>query len=283
MTVMATEDHRWLLLERMRRPNKKGARSGEHNGYEMRTSERMTGQLCIGDTLRSLKAHPLDGMMDPVKVPFAVAQGFVFGDGTHGIDDRPASLTVYDQEKDRAILPYFAAHEVRQVEKNGGPALEIYGLPRTWKDAPVLEESRSFLVSWLAGYFAADGCVSENGQARVSSANRDSLKIVRSIAAICGAGYGPLTKVMREGFKGRDPSALYGVNLRLIDLPKWFFQIGSHEARAIAARAKKIHEDFSWKVERVTSTFHRKQVFCAVVHGAQAFGLSNGLMTGGCM
>ncbi|MGK5497263.1 hypothetical protein [Streptomyces sp. URMC 125] len=70
-----------------------------------------------------MKAH------SPTKtniVPFAVAQGFVYfvyGDGAKGSGDRPATLTIYDQGKDKAVLPYFAAHTVQSITANGKLAL----------------------------------------------------------------------------------------------------------------------------------------------------------------
>lgn len=127
----------WLTRVRKLRPPKP---NGGHNGYETVTATAPTNELASGDRVRSLKAHPplRTGM-----VPFAVAQGFVYGDGTKASGGRPADMTIYDHEKDRALLPYFAAHEVRPITANGKEALRIYGLPRLWKEAPDFRESRA--------------------------------------------------------------------------------------------------------------------------------------------
>ena len=274
--VYATAEHRWLVSERKLRPPKSG---GRHNGYETVTAERVTSQLVPGDKLRSLKAHP------PTKtniVPFAVAQGFVYGDGTKGSGDRPATLTIYDQEKDKAVLPYFAAHTVQPITANGKPALRIYGLPRLWKEAPDLRESRPFLLSWLAGYFAADGTVTDDGSARITSASPESMKTVRDVAAVCGIGYGPVLTSMRVG-KGTKPTPLYTITLNAVDLPDWFFVIEAHRERVAAKKAARENHERLWVVDEVTATDRVEEVFCAVVSGAHAFALGEDLMTGNCV
>jgi 3'-phosphoadenosine 5'-phosphosulfate sulfotransferase (PAPS reductase)/FAD synthetase len=273
--VRATPEHRWFL--RTRRLKRKA--NGRHGGYDPITVERVTAELQPGDRLRSVRAvqPPSTG-----RVPFAIAQGFVFGDGARGQGERPATLTIYDAEKDGALLPYFAGHDVRPVTTNGGPAQRIYGLPRTWKDIPTLRESRSFLLSWLAGYFAADGTVTADGSARLASASREHLEFVRSVAAICGVGYGPIMTSSRLG-KGVAPSDLHTISLDASSVPKWFFLIDAHRDRVGARLATRQQDERLWCVESVTEVPGECEVYCAVVPGAQSFALSDELMTGNCV
>jgi 3'-phosphoadenosine 5'-phosphosulfate sulfotransferase (PAPS reductase)/FAD synthetase len=276
-TVYATAEHRWLALETKpssRRPD------GRLNGYERVTCERTTAQLTPGTELRSVKAQP------PVKtgmVRFAVAQGFVYGDGNLAGGDRPAELHIYDHGKDGALLPFFAGHQVRTVTNKGKPVSVIYGLPRLWKERPDLRESRSFLLSWLAGYFAADGCVTPDGSARISSASPESMQVVRDIAAICGIGSGPVRTEAREGFPGRAKTALHTLTLIAADLPGWFFVIKAHQQRIAARTSTRTTYERRWAVDAVVPTSRREEVFCAVVPGVQAFALSEDLMTGNCV
>jgi hypothetical protein len=241
--------------------------------------ERTTASLKPGDRLRPLRA------IAPGReeiMPVAVAQGFVFGDGS-----RPstfagaASLVMYAIEKDSALLPFFGAHKWRRVGEGDKSRVHIHGLPRFWKDRPPLDESRSFLLSWLAGYFAADGSVSKKGQPVLESASREALELARSICAICGVGYSAIRSRMRVGFAGRDPSPLYRLCIRSADLPEWFFVIAHHRENAARA-AEKVRRDYAWIVDSVTPLNLSEEVFCAVVPGAQAFGLSEDLMTGNC-
>jgi hypothetical protein len=269
--VHATAEHRWFVTS--------GPQWDDPRKYE-----RTTQQLRVGDRLRILRACP------PAKeqcMPVAVSQGFVFGDGSCGrTDERPAYVTFYGK-KDRALLPYFntkARKVMVRSELNGKTiakksAFHIYGLPRFWKQLPPINESRAFLLSWLAGYFAADGSVSKTGQAVLESADRDALKFARDAAAVCGVGYTKIQRRMRLG-KGKRPAALYRFCLRLADLPDWFFVMDHHRQHSQAARRSKT--DQPWIVEGVRALKRKEEVFCAIVPGAQAFGLSEDLMTGNC-
>ncbi|MER7477403.1 LAGLIDADG family homing endonuclease [Streptomyces sp. NPDC126510] len=274
--LLTTADHPWMTHVRKLRPPKA---NGRHNGYETVTARTTTEQLTPGAVLRDVKASPTTrtGM-----VPFAVAQGFVYGDGDgdKGQGERPATLTIYDQDKDKALLPFFAAHETKLITANGGKeALRIYGLPRLWKAAPDFRETRAFLLSWLAGYFAADGTVTEDGSARIGSASEDALGLVRSVAAICGIRYGPLRTSMRVG-TGTQPTPLHTVTITAPDLPDWFFVIEEHRRR-VAARAD-IREQHvrHWIVDEVQPTGQQAEVSTVHVPGVDALALSEDLMTG---
>ena len=256
-TVRTTGEHRWFL----------------RGGRELTTTD-----LVQGDVLQGIQAVGPSGKSSVMRV--AVAQGFVYGDGCAGKGDRrPAQVTFYN-DKDLALLPYFHGFEVTTVSANGQDGLPfIYGMPRSWKRLPVLEESRTFLLSWLAGYFAADGTVDKSGAASMSSADRKSLDFVRSVAAICGINYGPIMCKTREGFSGREPSNLYTMSLRSTDLPSWFWIIDQHRERVPARAGKPVYD---WSVVSVESTGEIEPVYCAVVPESGAFALSDGLLTGNC-
>ena len=259
--VRATAEHRWFV-------------TAGTQWDAPKTYERTTAELLVGDRLRTLRA------IAPAKeqlMPVAAAQGFTFGDGSHGAaDECPASVRFYGQ-KDLALLPFFTGTR-RSVRANGVTVPEIYGLPRFWKQTPPIHESRAFLLSWLAGYFAADGSVSKGGQASLESASYAALKFARDAAAVCGVGYTKIQRRMRKG-KGAKPSPLYRFSLRLADLPDWFFIIGAHRDRA---RKFGRANDQPWFVASVRPTKRTEEVFCAIVPSAQAFGLSEDLMTGNC-
>jgi 3'-phosphoadenosine 5'-phosphosulfate sulfotransferase (PAPS reductase)/FAD synthetase len=269
-TIYATAEHRWLIRDW--RPGKGDSRDNR----DFRTRELTTAQLSLGDRLRPLVAHPPEktGM-----VPFAVAQGFVFGDGSSGQGERPATLPIYKPEKDHAMLPFFPMHELKPMQHKGKRGTLIYGLPRHWKQLPDLRESRAFLLSWLAGYFAADGCVTPQGSARLDSASREAITFARSVAAICGVGYGPIRQRERSGF-GRPATTLYQLFLDATTLPEWFFRIVSDRERILArGRGRTLY----WTVESVRPTDREEEVFCATVPGVHAFGLADQIMTGNCI
>lgn len=269
--VHATADHHWF----------RSYWSGKVKKQEMLT----TASLKKGHKLAQLRrAMPRATTMMPV----AVAQGFVFGDGTHGSSDskhRPAVLNLFHNGKDEALLPFFPGEHA--VYKDPGYTHErsyVQCLPRFWKKLPPAEESVSFLMSWLAGYFAADGSVSEDGHCTINSASRDHLEFVREAAAICGVGYGQIHQYMRQGISGKDPqpkkTAIYRISLRHHDLPTWFFIIEEHLRRVKALNTA--DRDLHWVVESVEPTGRTEPVYCATVDGIGAFGLADDLMTGNC-
>jgi DNA primase len=260
-TIHATLEHGWFVVTKRR--------------YCTSVIEKSTAELRPGDVLKRLSATPMNRAE---QVPFAVAQGFVFGDGCKGFGDRPATLTIYSKEKDGAMLRYFSEHRLR--ESKAGTTL-IYGLPRTWKALPTIRESRSFLLSWLAGYFAADGCVSKIGAVRVDSANRSHIEFVRDLAAICGVEYGTIRKTMRLG-TGTFETPLFAINLSAQHLPDWFFVNPRHLARIKDWRKKTVGHKQAWQVVSVVDSGKSQRVYCAQVEGAHAFGLADGIMTASC-
>ena len=260
--VYATADHRWIPEPRLSRAKEP----------EVTWPETTTRELQPGDRLWSLRAiNNVTEMM-----PWAIAQGFAYGDGTRGQGDRPASLSIYDNGKDEAMLPFYPFREPAQHADK----LHISGLPRFWKDLPPIRESRTFLLSWLAGYFAADGTVAENGQATLCSADEQSIRFARDVAAVCGIGYGPIRSGMRLGY-GSEESCLWSVDLRKRDVPSWFFLIKEHAIRAAASLEAPARGTY-WTVKSVQVTDRFETVYCATVPDAGMFGLADDLLTGNC-
>ena len=254
--VHATSDHRWITAD----------------GSVVPTSE-----LTSGTALRSIrrKAGPV------AEVRFAVAQGFVYGDGCAASGNRDCAASVGffpNSPKWESMSSYFAGHRV--VESPDGRRL-IPMIPRSWKQAPDLEESRAFLTSWLAGYIAADGHVSDRGQTTISSARRESLDLVRSICAIVGVGYSAITVESRIGINQSAPSDLYRVTISTRDLPEWVFKHPHHRSRAAIARQRKSY-DRRWRVESVESTGRVDEVYCAEVPDVASFALTEELLTHNC-
>lgn len=265
-TIHATAEHRWFVAP--------GAQWSE-----IETSERTTLDLLPGDKLRPLVASPVPAEKD-LMMRVAVAQGFVFGDGSVSPqDNRPACVAIY-ASKDEALIPFLnglGTSDARHRENTAGERAFVYGLPRTWKELPSIGESRSFLLSWLAGYFAADGTVNKSGkQAVLYSASLENVKFARDVAAVCGIGYMPIRSRIRIGFGVARP--LHCLGLQLDRLPEWFFILTHHRRRAEALRDKR--RNMPWQVVSVNDLGIAEDVFCAVEVGA--FGLADDLMTGNC-
>ena len=77
---------------------------------------------------------------------------------------------------------------IRQPTTVGGqPYVKVVDLPRFFKDRPSLDESPQYLAGWLAGYFAADGCVAADGTVILNSADRSNLEFVRDVCTRLGS------------------------------------------------------------------------------------------------
>ncbi len=112
---------------------------------------------------RSLKAgrpprpkYPRSRIQRTTPSPFGIAHGFTYGDGTL---NGSGSMALLCPPKDLAMLKWFPNSHTSQSGEN----LLVHHLPRFFKSRPPLDESVPYLYGWLAGYFAADGCVAADG------------------------------------------------------------------------------------------------------------------------
>ena len=261
-TILATAEHRWLTFK---------------PGHPEKQMWLTTETLAQGMKFKSLRRQNPERT---AKINAAVAQGFTFGDGSMpGDPERAAYLDIYDNGKDEAMIPYFP--EALQVRKHHGVHTFVPNLPRFWNELPPIRESRAFLLSWLSGYFAADGTIDTTGVCSISSSKRENMEFVQSVAAVCGVGYRPIGEYVRLGIDGKYSPA-FRVVLRRRDLPEWFFCIKEHAKRATEANAKKPGPDSSWRVVSVKRTGRTEPVYCATVEGVGAFALADDIMTGNC-
>ena len=181
-----------------------------------------------------------------------------------------------DAVKDAELLKWFPVSMVTQH----GRQLLVHHLPRFFKEPPPLDESVSYLYGWLAGYFAADGCVSTTGTVMLNSADRAVLEYVRMVCTRLGIGTYGVSEQIRVGFEGREPSSLFRVVFTDSDLTEEFFLLDQHRLRFQSA--SKAYERKSWVVREVLQTDRVEEVFCATVDEGHAFTLEDNILTGNC-
>ena len=133
--IFATDGHRWFI------------RSGAGGRSQ---KEVLTSDLKAGDRL--VPKFPRSRIRRSRPSPFGIARGFTFGDGTRTYR---GSRALVCPPKDLAMLKWFPHSHTSSVGEN----LLVHDLPAYFKDLPALTESVSYLYGWLAGYFAADGCL----------------------------------------------------------------------------------------------------------------------------
>ncbi|MGN6160675.1 MAG: CHC2 zinc finger domain-containing protein, partial [Marmoricola sp.] len=253
--IYATEEHRWFL------------RSGK-NRSQLR--EVVTRDLKSGDRLSYTFPRNLSRGTTPS--PFGIAHGFTYGDGTL---NGTGSMALLCPPKDTAMLKWFP----NSVTSASGDNLLVHHLPKFFKRTPSLDESHPYLLGWLAGYFAADGCVAADGTVILNSAKRSNLEFVRALCTRLGIATYGITSQRRMGIHGVE-SDLFRVHLLNDDLTENFFLIDEHRERFISAR--KSFARLGWVVQSVEPTDRVEEVFCAEVEDGHAFVLADNILTGNC-
>ncbi|HEY7874172.1 MAG TPA: DNA primase [Actinomycetota bacterium] len=257
-TIYTTDGHRWFVRSGA------GARS---------IKEVLTRDLKPGNRLPHV--FPRTGnLLATGPSPFGVAHGFAFGDGTR--DARYGSSAQFCRDKDAELLKYFPEAKVWTKGRT-----RIGRLPLFFKDRPPLDEAPGYVYGWLAGYFAADGCVSTDGQVVMSSASRDNLEFVRTIANRLGIGTYGIKSQARMGY-GSTLTNLYHLTFINSTVPPEFFVLSRHRRRFEETAARQERERKGWVVRSVRCTDQEAEVFCAVVPGTHAFALEDNILTGNC-
>lgn len=255
--VLATAEHRWPV------------RRHGHSSLEMI----QTRDLVPGLRAATCKGSPKSRVRASA---FGIAHGIVYGDGHR---ERKGSAVTLHGSKDAQLLKWFP-HSPTSVVRLGNDysedeAIRVRDLPGYFKEPPSLAESKSYLLGWLAGYFAADGHVTSVGQATISSASLVNIRLVRDVCFALGIGTHTITSHARRG-KGKVDTPLYRIGLVTGDLSEDFFLIDHHRFRYKAVPAR------DWLVESIEPTGRIEEVFCATVPETHVFTLASGIVTGNC-
>ncbi len=261
-TIRATADHRWYVKSDTRKGGK----------YRIVT----TAELIKGHRLRPVHL-PHSGTLAPS--PWGIAHGFTFGDGTLLGGTKGARAFLWG-EKDAAVAKFFPLSQSAPAKTAEGVlGTRIDGLPKFFKRFPPIEESSSYLYGWLAGYFAADGCVEETGCPMLSSASRSNLEFVERVCIRLGIFTYAIRTQTRTGL-GKEPSELHHLTLSRSSLSREFFIIAEHRARWAANND--VTERPGWIVKSVSTTSELTDGFCATVPDTHCFVLEGNILTGNC-
>lgn len=241
------------------------------DGQRVRTEDLRPGMAVRKSALRG-------GGRLPKLSQTGVQSGFIFGDGSN---TENGARAIFCGTKDTALLPWFPGVEVSEPDgKNQRRTAARF--PSSWKLLPKMTEGSSYLLGWLAGYFAADGCVDQHGGAHLSSANRDNLEFVRSLCAVLGLDTYPIREVTERSSGRFNDNPLYAMSFGMRSLPDEFFIIPEHRLRINDRKAKAL-QTVSWVVESVESTGREEETFCCEVPTTQSFLLADGLLTSNCI
>jgi hypothetical protein len=268
--IYATEGHRWI-----------GRTAGRPASVRSTSGLKRSSPFSLTATF----TPGCDAGLTPDEA--GIRHGMMTGDGT--VYDGYGVLRLFGKKIE--LSRYFedlAGYKPRYSSlPSGCPALFMNGIGRllTRKSPPLQEESDEYLLGWLCGYFATDGNINEQGQARISCADRNILEETRSIAQRIGISCYGISETVRRGL-GKENTSLYTIEFIVPTLPGASFFIRSDQRERYEAawvEKKKKFLQVSWRVRSVEPTDRCEEVFCAVVPGTQAFVLEDNVLTGNCV
>lgn len=261
--IHATADHRWLVRTRTN---------------DKRTDHTVVATADLLPEQRLSWLLPQSALGTSTPSPFGIAHGVTFGDGTRA---NKGSVVRLWGDKDAQLLRYFSESRLTPVKTaNGVLGQMVLDLPAFFKDRPSLDKSVPYLYGWLAGYFAADGSVSKQGQAVLHSASKETLEFVQVLAARLGIGTYDIVSRTRRGYG--DPSLLHQIQFIGSTLRPEFFLTREHRARYEAVVERGNTERIGWTVVSVEQTDRVEEVFCPRVPDTENFVLESWINTANC-
>lgn len=253
--LFATEKHEWKVSK------KKG-------GYENVTTLDLAGRHIP-------MQHILNFEYDDIEFKKGIQHGITFGDGALYMDGRYSQVPQFGDSQ-HLILDYFEKHSYQSSIS----ALVARHLPATFKNLPSLNENKSYIRGFIAGFIAADGCVDNRGSIMVHQANLEILIKVRKLAASVGLPTTSL-KLVRQinPFNGED-APLY----KLAFVKQAFDEkmLLKNKHLELFKNSPRTTKQQTIKVISVKSTFKTEDVFCCVEPETHTFVIESGYLTKNC-
>lgn len=260
--IYATAGHRWFY-------------KSSYGSYK----ECDTSSLRAGMRLQS--ALPLkrsDWAIDPR----GVLHGLVFGDGTRATHSPSHGRLCLFGECRSLAIELGRAHGLNVTigleTETGTPYNAVSGQIGYMKELPTTTDS-AYLLGFLSGLIAADGCVDERGNVSVASASLKSISKVQDIAVSLGLSVFGVSGQRRLGL-GRSLSDVYTLRFVHSSLDARLFLLQTQRSRfSLRSTA---YERLGWVVRSVGNTDRVEKVYCAEVPGHHAFALEGNIVTGNC-
>lgn len=253
-TFKVTKNHIWFAK------TEKNRKSDKYDEYT-------TMQLEHGMRLRpsTLSAH---GVYHPS--PFGVAHGIFWGDGTKA--DHLINLCGEKME----LATYFTPANVKKTDIG----VRICGMPNFFSEPPKYNESASYIYGWLAGYFAADGCVDENGVCVLTSSKLSDLELAKDLFSILGIPTNDIRSQYRKSNLTDEYSHIYFLTIARNYLKEDFFIRTQHKQRFLANPPRDMQR--YWTVDYIEDEGERCNVMCVVEPVTHAFTLDGNILTHNC-
>jgi hypothetical protein len=243
-----------------------------------------TDELPIGKQLVSVYPD-----MERKFILEAFLRGVVFGDGSqynkHRKKNRYCKVDLCGES--RELAPFFEKFGRKPILRNDIDQTRVYGLPGHWKELPTDRfQDGDYIYSFIMGWFAADGYVSERGDVvSISCTNRDALLWLQRVAPMAGIAcsttigtrkYGDKSTVVKPIKNGNDKCYCLGFVKEAV--PESFFVRTKHLARFV----RKGQSSKRWRIEKVLRTGRKENVYCVVEPEGSHFVLEGSVLTHNC-
>lgn len=260
--VYATAEHRWFVRS-------------SYGNY----AERVTSELRKGMRLQSAKPEKRgDWVLDPR----GVLHGLVFGDGTRATHSPTHGRLCLFGECRSLALELGRIHRLNVTigleTENGTPYNAVSGQIGHMKNLPAVDD-QAYLLGFLSGLIAADGCVDERGNVSIASASLKLISKVQDIAISLGLAVFGISGQERRGL-GRETSNIYTLRFVASTLDSQLFILPTQRARFDGRDTA--YERLGWTIQSVEDTRRVETVYCAEVPGYHAFVLDGNIVTGNC-
>jgi len=249
--IVASENHRWFRRESVKKE------------WERVT----TLDLNEGDQFPVV----LPAKVAPVS-HFGAQHGMFFGDGT-----RPNGELHQFGDSVPVLRDLFGSLAAK-VDHRREDEWVVRNCPRSWAQIPTSPDDVSYIYGFLAGYFAADGCVAETGSCSVSSARRSELEEVRRLFQAVGVRVGDI-RLSSTSSNYSDERELWTMTPHLHDLWDGFFLRTDHRERW-SNRGQEPKRKYA-RVLHIEDAGDQR-VLCAVVPDYEQFVIDGFVLTSNC-
>jgi len=249
--IVASENHRWF-----------------RRGSTKQEWERVTTlDLNEGDQFPVV----LPSKVAPVS-HFGAQHGMFFGDGTRSNGE------LHQFGSSVAVLKHLFGSLAEKVDHRREDEWVVRNCPRAWAQIPTSLEDISYIYGFLAGYFAADGCVQENGSCSIASARRSELEDVRRLFQVVGVRVGDV-RLSSTSSNLSDERELWTMTPHTHDLWEGFFLRDDHRERW-GNRGQEPKRKYA-KVVHIEDAGDQR-VLCAVVPDYEQFVIDGFVLTSNC-
>lgn len=259
--IYATPEHEWLI------------KRGSHKYQTQDLKPNMYLEKCIPKKL-------CDAELDPK----GIVHGFCYGDGNNY---SKTYKTYYNRcyfynEQDSELKQYFTDAQFKRGVAGNGKEYDyvLFKSNRDLKQVPSLNESDSYLLGFLAGYFAADGnCF--NNKLTIYSHKYEDLYRIQQICTKLGImsteiGVSNISKGQRGCIVVKEDTKGYTLRLVRNTIPDKFF---------ITNKGRQSYQKYtgrnSYKVISVEPTDLVEDVYCCMT-STHSFALEHFILTGNC-